>query len=73
MQAKNMEKHIKQFNINLNHVLSGYWKTKAIQNRKNIAKLWLSSKDFTLGLHIMNRPDRPKDRSHNYMETAAKR
>ena len=48
MQAKNLEKHIKQFNINLNHVLSGYWKKKAIQNRKNIAKLWLWSKDLHL-------------------------
>ena len=37
--GKKHGKHIKQFNINLNHVLSGYWKTKAIQNRKNIAKL----------------------------------
>ena len=52
MQAKNMEKHIKQFNINLNHVLSGYWKTKAIQNRKNIAKLWLSPKTYTSMLWI---------------------
>ena len=56
-------------NSTLNKILSGYCKTKAIQDRKNIAKLWLTS-----GFYIMNRPiAQKKDRSHNYMESKQQR